>query len=679
MTTPRQRLFFIDFETYYDTEVSITKINVPPLYIAHPKFHVILMAVGTEVGDVVVHRHDKVKEALLALDLEAEGTVTVCHNAAFDGSILEYHYGIKPWRYADTQAMAQVSGLSLMAGGGKLDLLGKYVHKTFGLLPLKGSAVANMSGVTVSQMDEAMWRLYGQYCADDVKVTRNIYKTTLPFVSKADMRLISETITMVTRPLFTFDAALLGLYSKEVEDELAATLTRLQKVTGQHTNEGVANTLGSDNKLARILRSYGAEPPMKISPAKAKKASTQGTLGGFNAKDSELILAFSKSDQEFLDMIDQHPNPVVRDLCAARLEVKSSLLRTRAKRLLQLANLGITPMPLRFASAHTGRYGGDMGLNVQNLPRGSLRRSLSAKDGCVILAADSSQIEARINAYIANQQDMLDVFRNGEDLYCHMGAALGGLTYKELFHAAKVEPTDHGTFLRKLGKVTELACGYQMGSTKFGDNLELQGIKLPEGMTAEGVVKLYRATKDKISAAWVFNNKVVLERLSKGDVFTFGGPDGTLFKANGADKLFDQPCPTIQLPDGYKLKYYKLTKEVEPKTGYTKFTYVGREDKSGGFATKYIYGGLLQENLCQALAFAVIKWQGIQAITLSKGRVRLGLNVHDEWVTSCKDEDLDVVVPALFDAMTAIPPWLEGCPLACEVDIGLNYQDMETL
>lgn len=962
------RLIFLDFETYYDAECS-AKVLIPPLYVKHPKFKVVMVGVSTEVGGVTIHRASDVRDALLALKLDEEGTVTVCHNAAFDGCILEYHYGIHPWRYACTMAMAQASGLALMAGGGSLDALGKYVHKAFGLLPLKGKEVHSMMGISPEDMDEGAWASYGRYCADDVKVTRNVYKVALPSVTKGDMRLISETVMMTTRPIFEFDKDVLAAYSKQVEDELDATLTALRRVTGQRTNEAVAKYIGSDDKFATLLRSYGAEPPRKISKAKVTKISTQGSLDGFDSTDSIMAYAFSKSDQAFLDMVSDHPLAVVRDLCEARLEVKSGLLRTRAKRLLTLAEYGIAPIPIRFAAAHTGRGGGDMKINMQNLPRGPLRRSLRAKEGWVVLSADSSQIEARINAYISDQQDMLDIFRNGEDLYCHMGAALGGMTYEEVFQIAKVAPTEHGSFLRKLGKVTELACGYQMGASKFGDGLAVQGIELPAGMTPESVVKLYRATKDKISAAWAFNSSHVLEMLYAGDAFTFGGPDGKLFKANGSDELFGQRCPTIQLPDGFKLKYYKLAREIEPGTRFVKFTYIGREDASGGFATKKIYGGLLQENCiaegtlvltdigwkpietvcaddlvhdgdgwvshgglvarseqqcvtvdgvymtedhrvldetenwvcasqqprpyrpdlrgvtlpwsgvydgeemevglpmrlwefmrkrrrggteggtertnpklwvlnqrdtacpahearygrppsvrgmavdestmhqpnaqgvgqlwgsgynglcrvakvfrkflggyergvrrgvrlgqnqqragvlerklplgdsqnkllkqaqqfrhghsiieptnrdtkinidvqitpgarrfrvydlincgpktrfvvkgdtgpmlvhncCQALAFAVIKYQGLKAIEISKGVVRLGLNVHDEWVTASKDEDLEVVVPALFQAMTSVPPWLEGCPLDCEVDVGLNYQDMETL
>ena len=677
-TPSRHRTVFLDFETYYDTEVSLKKI-IAPLYVKHPKFHVIMMAVAVNGGEPEWYRMEEIPDALAKLQLDAEGTVVVCHNAQFDGCVLEYHYGVHTWRYACTVAMAQVSGMALVAGGGSLALLSEYLTNTFNTPHSKGHEVSNMVGVRAQDMDEVMWGLYAKYCMDDVRLTRSVYMATAPSISKNEMRLISETITMTTRPVFKFDPTLLAAYSQEVEDKLATTLTNLQRATGRATNEAVAKYINSDSNFATLLRSYGVTPPQKISLAKVKRQSTQSSLDGFDNGDSTLVFAFSKSDQDFLDLAATHPNETVRDICEARLEVKSGLLRTRAKSLLALANADIAPMPLRYASAHTGRYGGGMKINVQNLPRGSLRRSLVSKEGWVVLAADSSQVEARLNAYIADQQDMLDIFRRGEDLYCHMGAALGGMTYEELFHIAKVAPTDHGAFLRKLGKVTELACGYQMGAAKFADNLALQGIELPEGMSAEGVVKLYRATKDKITAAWAFNGKVVLKRLFDGDVFTFGGPDGKLFKANGSDTLFGQPCATVQLPDGYKLKYYKLAREADPATGYTQYTYLGKDNADGGFMRKKIYAGLMQENLTQALAFAVIKWQGLQIIQLSKGLLRLGLNVHDEWVTTCRVEDIDVAVPVLFEAMTKVPPWLEGCPLDCEVDIGYNYQDMTTL
>jgi DNA polymerase I-like protein with 3'-5' exonuclease and polymerase domains len=91
-------------------------------------------------------------------------------------------------------------------------------------------------------------------------------------------------------------------------------------------------------------------------------------------------------------------------LVSARLGVKSTIEETRTERFISIADRGLLPIPLRYYAAHTGRWGGDDKINMQNLPRGSqLKKAMRAPEGYVFIDCDLSQIEARTLAWLAQQ------------------------------------------------------------------------------------------------------------------------------------------------------------------------------------------------------------------------------------------------------------------------------------
>jgi DNA polymerase I-like protein with 3'-5' exonuclease and polymerase domains len=112
----------------------------------------------------------------------------------------------------------------------------------------------------------------------------------------------------------------------------------------------------------------------------------------------------------------------VQALVAARLGNKSTLEETRTQRFIDISKRGLLPVPIRYYAAHTGRWGGDDKINLQNLPsRGpnakALKRSIIAPEGHMIVEADSAQIEARVLAWLAEQEDLVTAFTNKEDVY----------------------------------------------------------------------------------------------------------------------------------------------------------------------------------------------------------------------------------------------------------------------
>ena len=157
--------------------------------------------------------------------------------------------------------------------------------------------------------------------------------------------------------------------------------------------------LMSNPKFAEVLRSLGVTPPTKISLTTGKEA-----------------LAFAKTDEGFLALAE-HDNEQVQALVAARLGTKSTLEETRTQRFIDISKRGLLPVPVRYYAAHTGRWGGDDKINLQNLPsRGAngkkLKNSIISPAGHTLIDADSAQIEARVLAWLAEQDDLTEAFAN---------------------------------------------------------------------------------------------------------------------------------------------------------------------------------------------------------------------------------------------------------------------------
>ena len=150
------------------------------------------------------------------------------------------------------------------------------------------------------------------------------------------------------------------------------------------------------------------------------------------------------------------------------------------------------PAALKYWAAHTGRFGGSDRTNLQNLKQGGvLRATLKAPDGYKVIAADYSQIEARITATLAGQTDLMESFASGEDVYCTFGSYLYGYTVTKESHAAE----------RKISKMALLGLQYGMGVPRFYDTLSITDNPVDHEFAARAVAA-YRERYRKIKQMW---------------------------------------------------------------------------------------------------------------------------------------------------------------------------------
>jgi hypothetical protein len=387
--------------------------------------------------------------------------------------------------------------------------------------------------------------------------------------------------------------------------------------------------LMSNPKLAEVLTMLGVKPPMKISPTTGKET-----------------YAFAKNDEEFKALL-QHPNLKVQAVAAARLGVKSTLEETRTQRFIDIAGRGPMPVPLRYYAAHTGRWGGDDKLNLQNLPRKSgLKASILPPSGYVILDSDSSQIEARTLAWLAGQNDLVEAFENGDDVYKIMASAIYGKSEEEI---TKDE--------RFVGKQTVLGAGYGMGAKKFQAQLKTFNVNMDEA-ECQRIINVYRETYPKIPKLWRRAQKI-LDSIIGDNADSFGRDD--ILNVDGKRGIL--------LPNGLYMKYPNLRKTQNSEDGDILYVYDTKKGKTT--VPNNIYGGKVVENVCQALARIVI---GEQMLRIAR-KYRVVMTVHDAIACIVPESEAQRAKEYVELCMRLRPEWAPDLPLNCEAGYGKSYAD----
>jgi DNA polymerase len=553
--------------------------------------------------------HDKIKAFLSSFNLQDH--LVLAHNAMFDAAILNWRFDIKPRGWLDTLSMARA--LHTIEVGGSLAALAQYYE-----LGEKGTEVVLALGKRRTDFTASDLAAYGEYCKNDCTLTLDLFRILSQGFAQSELRLIDLTIRMFSEPVLDLDTNMLldHIHLVQVKKkELLAAVTMVDK-----------DQLMSNVKFAGTLRALGVEPPMKIS----------ATTG----KDT---YAFSKTDEGFKALLE-HENILIQTLAAARLGVKSTLEETRTQRFIEIASRGSMPVPLRYYAAHTGRWGGDDKLNLQNLPRNSpLKHAILAPEGYRIIDSDSSQIEARTLAWLAGQDDLVEAFDNGEDVYKKMASAI--------YSKAENDITKEERFV---GKTTILGAGYGMGAAKFGAQLKTFGVHTEE-KECQRIIDVYRETYPQIPKFWKAAGKAIehirdnqQSTLGRGGVLVVEGEKG------------------IKLPNGMYVKYPNVRK-IQKDDGSAELVYDTKRGRA--IIPNRIYGGKVTENVCQALARIVI---GEQMLKISK-KYKVVMTVHDAIACIAPRDEVETAMEYVQLCMRLRPSWALELPLNCEAGYGKSY------
>jgi DNA polymerase len=598
--------------------------------------------------------HNDLPEFFASIDWSI--TAVIAQNAQFDVSIMAWHYNSHPAFIIDTLSMGRA--LRGVEVGNSLAKLAQ----AFGL-PEKGKGLSPSENI-LDVLPQDVEKELADYCVHDTWLCEQIFFHLGGFdYPKSELQLIDMTLKMYTRPLLRLDQEMLV---KALTEEGQTREALLQKLGIEETS------LASNPKFAAILETLGVPAPTKVSKTTGKQT-----------------LALAKNDALFQALLNGEREDVAL-LCEARLRVKSTTERTRAQRFLDISKRGGLPVPLAYYGALSGRWTASKGsaINMQNLKRGSfLRKAIMAPEGCELVVGDLSQIEPRVLAWLADYEDMLDIFRAGGDPYAAFGA--------QMFNIPGLTKESHPD-LRQSAKSALLGCGYGLGWASFAAQLLVGFLGAPPqrydkafakklGVTTEYVEKFlswdenvkkmmdipHTCTDDELLVHCVAAKKIIdIYRSTAHPVVTFWDMCGNLLEsALYGGKEFVYKCITfrkeeIVLPNGMTVRYANLRREKDKDTGQTNWVY-GEE----GVKPTKLYAGKITNNIVQGTA-RIVMTDGMRRVAK---RYPIAGTVHDELIAVVPAQEAKQGLDWVLEQMTLEPKYMPGIPLDADGGHHVRY------
>lgn len=651
----------LDFESRATVDLKKTGVHK---YATHPETDVWCCAWAIDDGPVRVWRPGEPLPDDLR-DVLENGTVGA-FNANFEWHIIEYicapRYGwprVAPERLDDTAARAAVQSLPRdLAGAAKA--LGLAVEKDDKgrrlmlqmMKPRKPRKDEDPEGLYWWD-DEGRRARLEQYCVRDVEVEREL------------------------------DRVLLSLTDSE---------KKIWLLDFRANHRGIAVDLELVREADKVLKHSLAEYGRRLSRLTNGRVTTVTNHAALTAwlQDND-IATDSVGKEAVTAMLDGDLPDHVRKVLTIRQEAAKSSTAKLKSFMLRTSDDGRMRDNLMYHGAGTGRWTAK-GVQLQNLPRPSiskrdvllaveiikdtslsvadraaqlefligpvltvisdiLRSVLVAEAGKQLDVADYANIEGRVNAWGAGQDDKVELFRTGGKIYERMAAAIYGIP------AGSVTKDSDERFL---GKTAELGCGYQMGPGRFRDTCAEQGVEISAEL-AERTVETYREVNGRIKAFWYGLESTAIEAMRS---------PGVVAEYRGIQYLLPtQDMPgygflLARLPSGRCLFY--PSPELRPtRTPWgemkEQLTYMGVNQQTRKWERQSTYGGKLVENVVQAIARDLL---AAAMYRLERAGYPIVLTVHDEIVAE---------TPAGFgDAkeferlMAKVPKWAAGCPVAVE-------------
>ncbi len=279
---------------------------------------------------------------------------------------------------------------------------------------------------------------------------------------------------------------------------------------------------------------------------------------------------------------------------------------------------------------------------------GCLRGLFVAPPENDFISSDYSAIEAVVLAMLSGEQWRIDVFRDHGKIYEMSASKITGISFDEMMRYKK-ETGEHHPSRKKIGKVSELASGYQGG---IGAWKNFGADKFMTDPEIKDAIKLWRKESPMIVKFWEGVQDAAINAVKHpGSCFAYRG---VTYGVKG-DVLY------CQLPSGRKLSYHapQLHRELTPwHKEVDKLTYMGNHSVYG-WQRLDTYGGKLTENIVQAVARDILTHAMVK---LDKAGYNLTLHIHDEVVAEVPKgwgsvEELERI-------MAQMPPWASDWPIS---------------
>jgi DNA polymerase len=669
-------MIYLDYETYSECDI---KIAGAYQYSVHPSTEILCMAFAFDDEPVQLWTPDNCCNLDKLFLLVKNGSLIEAHNAFFERCIWQ-NVAIKKYGFLEVQASqwrcsaAQVAALALprsLSGAAlaleceqQKDESGKKIMLQLSqpkLATKKDSAIRYSKDLYADKYEE----LY-KYCIQDVETERNITKITRPLIeSEQEIWLLDQEINW--RGILIDRRAVL----KAIHLSTLATGTALKKIKEL-----------TDNKINSFTQTIAC----------TKWATGQG-------------YEMEKFNKAYLEekVKDKTMPQKVREV----IELRQKFGKTSvAKYQRMFGSMGLDDRirdNYMYHGASTGRWAG-MKVQFQNLPRGkikdvnkktgkstdidmdtavsilnlsnndslfnlcyegnfmdflstTLRGMVIAPEGKNLYVADYSAIEARGVAWLSDQMDLVEDFRNGGKIYEKQAAAAYGKELEDILALGKE------SIERFVGKTLVLACGYGMGAKKFQATCAASGVELDLEF-CEKAIKAYRKKNSMIIAQWYDQESAALKAIRSGKLIVEGK-----IKWQVVGKFL-----YCRLPSGRCLAYYKPSiKEAPTSWGEPRDQlHIWGEKQVEGrkiWCEQTLYGGLIVENIVQALCRDLMAGG---MLALKTAGYEIVMHSHDEIISEASEDFGNV--KEYENLMCTLPAWATGFPIKAEGWVGKRYK-----
>lgn len=503
---------------------------------------------------------------------------------------------------------------------------------------------------TLADYDNQLSKLY-DYCRQDVDVEANIYHI-LPGLPQEERKiwLLDQEINDRGIP---FDVDLIDSAVKCTDMIIDNAKKLLPRLT-----DGMIETPGQIKKIIKFCKGRGVELPNLQAPTVDKVL-----------KDKNKSKKYPDDVLRVLEIRQQASGAAVKKFNKAKVSVVDGRFRG-----------GFV-----YYGAHTGRWTGK-GVQPTNMPRmhfknaeeveeaikaiasrdlsyiakldpknpinvltKSVRPSVTAPDGKKFICGDFAGIELRVLTWLVGDQPSIDrmIEYGSSQLYLDMAEAIFS------------RPITKGdTYEYTAGKSARLGLGYQMGPNRYVDYADTYDIELSLKV-AKKVVRLYRQSNPLVKKSWYAVKKAAMSTLTDGMTRFYNKDIAFKYSANYKALI-------IRLTSGRELWYPGAF--IDEDGEYDTIRYYG--DVEGKWVKKKLYGGLIIENIVQALSRDLLCYS---MHMLSSDGYDIVSHCYDEIVLEVDESD-DGAAEAMTKAMTTTPAWAKGLPLAVDMWEGKRYR-----
>ena len=658
------RHLFIDFETYSETDI---KSAGNYKYCEDENFQILLCGymwdTDTEVSIIDLTApggHNEFNELFTAVANDPD-VIIVAHNATFERVCLkEYGIDISPMRFFCTANMALYCGLppSLDAVSQILDLqdkklgTGKNLIRYFSV-PCKPTKANGGRTRNLPEHNPEAWEEFKEYLRYDVLSEKEIFGK----LSRFDFPELEQRIYAADQRI--------NDYGIRADLQLATAARDMDEEYKQKLAEIAAQKygIGSLKSMPQLKEFIKERTGVVVS------SLTKGVIEDVIKEIASLKNVPEADKQAVLDVID------------LRREIGKT---SNAKYTAILASAGrgerIRGLFRYYGANRTGRWAGRL-VQLQNLPQNHIeeldeardlaklhdlplmelmyakpthilsqliRTAFIAPEGYTFSVADFSAIEARVIAWVANEQWRLDLFKDPKaDIYCASASKMFGV------------PVHKGDELRQRGKVAELALGYGGGVNA------LTTMDTKKALTEEEkpqILSKWREANKKVVSLWKS-----LENAAKTCIGTRRPQTYVIDEHSSIIFRYEGGAMTIELPSGRKLFYPSARLSSRTISGpngefdVQDISYMGQEQTTGKWAKLHTYGGKLTENIVQAISRDLLANAIFKVFDMGYNIV---LHVHDEIAAEIpKDGNEELTLNAMIDAMCSAPGWAANIPL----------------